>query len=125
MLILKYEKGRVPKKKGGGSTLLNRRQGRSLNNPRVGRSGDDCVFQPVGFRAAGGVRRSHDVRAAVLHGPARVAALEVRHRADRLELRAALHAHHDAHGPRGAREHGRRRLRQVRPLDGLPPSLAQ
>ncbi len=40
----------------------------------------------------------HDVRRAVHHGPARLAAREGRHRAHRQRLRRPQHAHHDAHG---------------------------
>ena len=58
--------------------------------------------------------RPHDVRGAVLDGPARLADRPHRRRAVRQPLRRGEHAHHDAHGPRGARR--ARRRRRVRAL---------
>ena len=69
--------------------------------------------------------RSHDVRAALLHGSNGLPPQQVRHPADRLELRAAVYAHHDPHVPPGVQPHRGGRLRQVRPHHGLPTALAQ
>ncbi len=58
--------------------------------------------------------RPHDVRRAVLDGPARLRHRAHRRRADRQRLRRGQHEDHDAHGPRGARRARRRRpLRAV------------
>ena len=54
--------------------------------------------------------RPHDVRRALLHGPARLADLRARRRDHRLRLRRDLHEDHDPHGQGGARRAGRRRL---------------
>ena len=55
--------------------------------------------------------RPHDVRGAVLDGPARLRHRPHRRRADRQPLRRGQHEDHDADGPRGARG-----ARQRRPL---------
>ena len=54
--------------------------------------------------------RAHDVRRAVLHGPARLEDLPARRRDHRLGLRRHLDAHHDPHGQGRARAAGRGRL---------------
>ena len=82
---------------------------------------------PVEMRAhaQGPVRRlharPHDVRRAVLDGPARLAHLPARRRDHRLAVRRRQHAHHDPHGPGGARPHRRgRRLRAGAALGRAP-----
>ena len=55
----------------------------------------------------------HDVRRAVLDGPARFADRPHRRPAVRLGLRRGLDAHHDPHGPEGARRARRQRLGAV------------
>ena len=55
----------------------------------------------------------HDVRRAVLDGPARLADRPHRRAADRLGLRRRVDAHHDPHGPEGPRRARRRRLGAV------------
>ena len=73
--------------------------------------------------SAGVDARPHDVRRAVLHGPARLPALRDRRRDHRLRLRRRLHAHHDPDGPgRAGRARRRRRLRQGRALASAPRS---
>ena len=59
----------------------------------------------------------HDVRRAVLDGPARLADRPHRRRAHRLGLRRREHADHDPHGPGRARR--ARRGRRVRPVRAL------
>ena len=59
----------------------------------------------------------HDVRRAVLDGPARLADRAHRRRADRLRLRRREHADHDPHGQGRARR--ARRRRRVRPVRAL------
>ena len=49
------------------------------------------------------MRGPHDVRAAVQHGPGRLADVADRRGAHRLALRRRQHADHDAHGPAGLR----------------------
>ena len=61
--------------------------------------------------------RAHDVRRAVLDGPARLADRQDRRRAHRLPLRRRLHADHDPHGRRRAGPLGERR--RVRALHAL------
>ena len=61
--------------------------------------------------------RPHDVRGAVLDGPARLGQEPHRRAADRLALRGGEHADHDAHGPGRARR--ARRRRRVRALPAL------
>ena len=59
----------------------------------------------------------HDVRRALLDGPARLADRPHRRRADRLGLRRRQHADHDPHGQgRARRARRRRRVRALRPL---------
>ena len=58
--------------------------------------------------------RPHDVRRAVLDGPARLADRARRHRDHRLRLRRGEHGDHDARGPRAARGDRRRRRRSCR-----------
>ena len=53
--------------------------------------------------------RAHDVRRAVLDGPARQPDRACRHRAVRQPVRRRQHEAHDAHGPRGLRRAGHRR----------------
>ncbi len=73
--------------------------------------------------------RPHDVRRAVRHGPARLAAREGRRRDHGQRLRRPEHADHDAHGEsraRGARRLGRlqpRPARHARPRPGAPVHL--
>ena len=63
----------------------------------------------------GCMRGPHDVRRAVLDGPARQSDRAHRHRAVRLPLRRRQHEAHDAHGPRRVRRaRHRRRVRAVR-----------
>ena len=57
--------------------------------------------------------RPHDVRGALLDGPARLADRARGRPADRLALRGGLDADHDPHGPAGARRARRRRLRAL------------
>ena len=57
--------------------------------------------------------RPHDVRRAVLDGPARLAHRPHRRAAHRLRLRRRVHAHHDPHGPGRARRARRRRVGAV------------
>ena len=59
---------------------------------------------------AGCDARPHDVRRAVLHGPARLADLRARRRDHRLAVRRHLDADHDPDGQAGAGRDGRRRL---------------
>ena len=61
--------------------------------------------------------RAHDVRRAVRDGPARVAAVESRGRADRQPLRRAEHANHDADGQGRARS--TRRVRRFQSRNSL------
>ena len=61
--------------------------------------------------------RAHDVRRAILDGPARLADRPPRGAADRLSLRRGLDADHDPHGTAGARR--ARHRRRVRPLRAL------
>ncbi len=55
----------------------------------------------------------HDVRRAVLDGPARLGQVPRRRAADRLALRGRLDADHDPHGPGRARRARRRRVRAL------------
>ena len=69
----------------------------------------------------GAVRRRrcgpHDVRRAVLDGPARLGQVPRRRPADRLAVRRRLDADHDPHGPgRARRARRRRRVRALRAL---------
>ena len=65
----------------------------------------------------GCMRGPHDVRGAVQHGPARLAALLHRRRDHRLALRRGEHAHDDARRPgRARRARRRRRVRALRAL---------
>ena len=73
--------------------------------------------RPLHRRDAG----PHDVRRAVLDGPARLADRPHRRAAHRLGLRRGEHADHDPHGPEGARRaRRRRRVRAVRALRRRP-----
>ena len=65
----------------------------------------------------------HDVRRAVLDGPARLGQVADRRAADRLALRRRAHADHDPHGRRGAR--GARRRRRVRAVRALARRAAR
>ena len=77
--------------------------------------GDDA--RPLHRRHAG----PHDVRRAVLDGPAGLRHRPHRRAADRLGLRRGEHADHDPHGPEGARcPRRRRRVRALRPLGRRP-----
>ncbi len=67
---------------------------------------------------SGSMRGPHDVRGAVLDGPARLGQEPRGRAADRLDLRGREHAHHDPHGPGGARRARRRRVRAVPALRG-------
>ena len=63
----------------------------------------------------------HDVRRALLDGPARLADRPHRRAAHRLGLRRRQHADHDPHGPgRARRARRRRRVRALPALGGLP-----
>ena len=64
--------------------------------------------------------RPHDVRRAVLDGPARLADRPHRRAAHRLGLRRRDHADHDPHGPGRARRARRRRVRAVPALGRRP-----
>ena len=78
----------------------------------AGRDARAAADRP-GRRHAGAVprldARPHAVRGAVFDGAAGLAHLAHRRRAVRQRLRGGEHAHHDAHGPPGARAAGRRR----------------
>ena len=77
-------------------------EGRSRSDQPLGRSGRD---EAEAARPVQGLHeRAHDVRDSVRHGPARLAHLQDRHRDHRFALRRGQHAHHDAHGPGGARQ---------------------
>ncbi len=77
------------------------------------RSGD---ASRADFAVQRGDARSHDVRGAVQHGPARLAHRPHRRATHRQRLRGGQHADHDPHGTSGARHPRRRRVGAVRPL---------
>ncbi len=58
----------------------------------------------------GCMKRPHDVRDPVLHGPDRLAAVALRRGDHRLAVRGRQHAHHDAHGRAGPGAHRARGL---------------
>ena len=74
------------------------RQGRRRPDQQLGRPGRDA--RHAGALFDGCMRGPHDVRRAVLHGPARLAHRAHRRRDHRQPLRRRQHAHHDAHGAR-------------------------
>ena len=91
-----------------------RRSHQQLAGPR---RDEGRAARPLPRRHAG----PHDVRGAVLDGPARLAHRPHRRAAHRLALRRGQHADHDPHGPgRPRRARRRRRVRPVRALGRLP-----
>ena len=90
-------------------------RGRSRADEQLARPGGDARDADRAVRGLDA--RAHDVRGAVLDGPARLGQEPRRRAADRLDLRRREHADHDAHGPGRAR---RARLRRrVRALPAL------
>ena len=100
----------------GPDVHLLRARGRRRPDEQLGRPGRDARDARRALR--GQHARPHDVRRAVLDGPAGLADLRDRRPAHRLRLRRLQHADHDPHGRRRARAAGRGRHLGAVPAHG-------